>query len=277
MLTVDESSDSDLFWALRGMGPNFGAVTRLVFRTHPLGPVVVGRSDVALDRARDVLARIGRRPTSCRAPSGCSPGCSGWPAKRCSPWRGSGPTRPTRPVPHCARSGSLTTDDARGVRFTEVQAAQDHRFPHGRQYFLKPTQLAALGPEQVEALVAAAARFPGGDPQIEVLRLRGAITDVAQEATAYPRRDAAFGVNVCAAWEDPAESAAQAAWAREAHGEIARCGTGGAYLNFADAATDLRTVLGADVLDRLRRVKRRIDPDDVFRPATHITPDHHEQ
>jgi berberine-like enzyme len=95
---------------------------------------------------------------------------------------------------------------------------------------------------------------------------------VPQDATAFPGRAAGFAVNVTASWEDPAVTAPQIGWARTTHAAISGLGTGGAYLNFADRGLDLATVLGSRVHDRLRRVKRRLDPDDVFRPAQHITP-----
>jgi hypothetical protein len=95
---------------------------------------------------------------------------------------------------------------------------------------------------------------------------------VPQEATSFLRRAAAFGVNVVAGWDDTTADDAQIGWARSAHATIAGLGTGGAYLNFADREVDLAAVLGPEAHERLRRVKRRHDPDDVIRPAIHITP-----
>ncbi len=48
--------DPDLFWAVRGAGANFGVVTRLQFRLHPLGDVLAG--DILLPATRDVLHRL---------------------------------------------------------------------------------------------------------------------------------------------------------------------------------------------------------------------------
>jgi FAD/FMN-containing dehydrogenase len=268
---VDAERDPDLFWAVRGLGANFGVATRLVFRTHPLGPVVAGRSEVGLSGAAAVLSRLGECAEHLPRDLGVLARLerrAGTPVLSIE-WVWSGD-----PAHAAAGTGplGLGSGSARTCRFTEIQAAQDHRFPHGRHYFLKPAQLAALGAAQADALVECAARFPEGDPQIEVLRLRGAVTDTPQEATSFPGRAAAFAVNVSACWDDPATSAAQSGWARDAHAAIAGLGTGGAYLNFADRELDLAAVLGPEVHNRLREVKRRHDPDDVFRPALHITP-----
>ncbi|MCI0585021.1 MAG: FAD-binding oxidoreductase [Chloroflexi bacterium] len=56
--------DPDLFWAVRGAGANFGVVTRLQFRLHPLGDVLAG--DILLPATRDVLRRL--VPTLLAAP-----------------------------------------------------------------------------------------------------------------------------------------------------------------------------------------------------------------
>ena len=48
--------EPDLFWAVRGAGANFGVVTRLQFRLHPLGNVLAG--DILLPATRDVLRRL---------------------------------------------------------------------------------------------------------------------------------------------------------------------------------------------------------------------------
>lgn len=269
--TVDAGTDPDLFWALRGLGANFGVATRFVFRTHPQGPVVAGRSEIPLDRAAEVLTRIG----ACAAELPRALGVLARLERPAAvPVLGVEWVWSADPADAAAaiRPLGLPAGTVRTRRFPAVQTTVDHRFPHGGRYYLKPAQLAELGPAQAEALVEGATRFPAGDPQLEVLRLGGAVADVPQEATAFPGRAAAFAVNVTARADDPALEAAQRRWARETHAVIAGLGTGGAYLNFADRELDLATVLGAPVHDRLRRVKHRLDPDDVFRPAQHITP-----
>lgn len=273
-LTVGPDAHPDLFWALRGAGANFGVATRFVFRTHPLADVVVGHRDLPLDAAPGALAHLGEVVESLPRELavlarlqrvGGAPTLTVewvWSGGLCGAERG---------VAALGVGGEAAASRVR--RFAAVQSQQDHRFPHGGLYYLKPAQLAGLGPGQVDALVDGASELPSGDPQIEVLRLRGAVEDVDQDLSAFPRRSTAFGVNVAACWTDAADSAEQIRWARRAHAAVDAAGTGGAYLNFVGTEVpDLEVVFGRAALDRLRRVKRDYDPDDVFRPAAHITP-----
>lgn len=53
--TVDARSDPDLFWAMRGAGSNFGAITSLTLRLHPVSRVVAGVKLYPAAKARDVF------------------------------------------------------------------------------------------------------------------------------------------------------------------------------------------------------------------------------
>jgi FAD/FMN-containing dehydrogenase len=273
-LTVGPDAHPELFWALRGAGANFGVVTRFIFRARPLAEVVVGHRNFPLHAAAGALAQLGDavgglpRELAVLARLQRVGGAPGLTVEWV--WTG-GVAGAESGVGALGIGGEGEVSRVR--RFAEVQSRQDHRFPHGGLYYLKPTHLAGLGQSQIEALIYGAADLPAGDPQIEVLRLGGAVADVDQDASAFPRRSAAFGVNVAACWTDPADTEAQFRWARRAHAVVEAEGTGGAYLNFVGTEVpDLEVVFGRTALDRLRRVKREYDPDDVFQPAAHITP-----
>jgi FAD/FMN-containing dehydrogenase len=272
-LTVGPDCHPDLFWALRGAGANFGVATRLVFRARPLGEVVVGQRDVPLAAAPGVLAHLGYVVGSLPrelAVMARLQRVDGAPALTVA-WVWSGGLEAAERG--LAALGLRAEAAGQVRRYPEVQCRQDHRVPHGGLYYTKPAQLAGLGPAQVDALIAGAAELPAGDPQIEVLRLGGAVADLDRDSSAFPGRDAVFGVNVAASWTDPANTKEQIRWARWAHTTIDAESTGGAYLNFAGTdRPDLELIFGRPTLYRLRQVKRDYDPDDVFRPAAHITP-----
>jgi hypothetical protein len=259
---------------LRTVDVDAETATRFVFRARPLGKVVVGHRDVPLDAAAGVLAHLGyvveNLPRELAVMARLQR-VGGAPALTVE-WVWSGGLET---ADRGVAALGLRADAAAGQvrRFTEVQSRQDHRVPHGALYFTKPAHLAVLGPGQIDALISGAAELPAGDPQIEVLRLGGAVADIDRDTSAFPGRGAAFGVNVAASWTDPADTEEQIRWARWAHATIDAESTGGAYLNFAGTdGPDLELIFGRPTLDRLRQVKRDYDADDLFRPAAHITP-----
>lgn len=292
-LEVDHERHPDLFWALRGGGGSFATVLSFRYRTAPIGPITFGVRVIAADQAREALLEFGRlapdlprelqvmvklqRPGH---PGGVVADdlgpAAGAPADRpvvSFEWMWSGDPAGLADAAALLHLGGAGVARTSRTTFAAVQSQQDHRYPHGWRYYLKPGHLALLGPAQVDAVLAAADTMPAGDVQIEMLTLGGAITDVAEDATAYPRRSAGIAFNVTGGWPDARADAEYIGWARQTHAALSGVGTAGAYLNFLGAeAPDLTAVFGAPKLDRLRAVKREYDPADLYRPAVHIAP-----
>ena len=292
-LDVDEERHPDLFWALRGGGGSFATVLEFRYRAAPIPPITFGVRVVELDQAREALLEFGellaQLPRELQVMVKLQKlGNPGGPQASDLGLRDDG-DRSTAVVTFewlfSGDSGGLAAAERtmvlgdRGVSrihrktFAQVQSQQDHRYPHGWRYFLKPGHLNALGQAQVDAVLDAAQTMPSGDVQIEMLMLGGAITDVDEDATAYPRRSARIAFNVTAGWPDSDQDDEYIGWARQVHATLSKVGPAGAYINFLGAdAPDLAAVFGAEKLERLRSVKREYDPDDLYRPAVHIAP-----
>lgn len=292
-LEVDHEQHPDLFWALRGGGGSFATVLEFRYRTAPIGPITFGVRVVEVERAQQALLEFGRLardlPRELQVmvklqkvghPGGVGAADLGLPvgATPSAPvvtfeWLWSGDRAGLADAERIMALGGQGVSWTSPKTFAEVQSQQDHRYPHGWRYYLKPGHLDVLGPAQVDAVLAAADAMPDGDVQIEMLTLGGAITDVDEDATAYPRRSAGIAFNVTGGWPDARADAEYIGWARQTHAALSGVGTAGAYLNFLGAeAPDLTAVFGAPKLDRLRAVKREYDPSDLYRPAVHIAP-----
>jgi FAD/FMN-containing dehydrogenase len=103
----------------------------------------------------------------------------------------------------------------------------------------------------------------------------GAASRVDPDATAYSQRDARFNVSALSIWEDPAERDLHVSWARRFTDGIRPFSKGGVYVNYLgdDAArTDVMAAYGPEKYARLAAIKRRYDPDNLFRFNQNIPP-----
>jgi FAD/FMN-containing dehydrogenase len=114
------------------------------------------------------------------------------------------------------------------------------------------------------------------DAVMRVTQLRvlgGAISRVPNDATAYPHRDQKIMVNVAAFYTSPEDKLVRDAWVDDYARRLGDEGTA-AYVNFISEGLDdvLAAAYPGPTLDRLREVKRRYDPDNLFRHNHNITP-----
>src|SRR5439155_15087276 len=102
----------------------------------------------------------------------------------------------------------------------------------------------------------------------------GAVARVGEDDTAFGNRRAAYAYNVNTMWFDPSEDAQQEASNREFATALAPFATGGVYVNFLgnEGEARVRAAYGDAKYDRLARLKRRYDPDNLFRLNQNIAP-----
>jgi FAD/FMN-containing dehydrogenase len=149
----------------------------------------------------------------------------------------------------------------------------DDIFAHGQRTYIKAGCVPDLTDAVIDALIAHGSRVGSPASQIEVVSMGGAVSRVAPEATAFPHRDAAWLLNIPAIWETAAEDEAEIGWARSAFAALEPHMTGGKYVNFMDKDEDASVPAAyGGILQRLQAVKRRYDPENVFRLNQNIAP-----
>jgi len=289
--SASASSNPDLYWALRGGGGNFGVVTSLTFRIHPLGPTVAfaGAFYPAAD-APSVLR--GFRDWAATAPEEITAlwGCTTLPAHPALPPElhdtpfvvvggvfcggvdeGMAALQPLREL------GTPLVDISQPMPFMVVQSAFDPFF--GRQAlrsYWKSTYLAELSDQAVDLVAGKAQSRPSDRTFVVVFLMGGAINRVPAGETAYSERSAPWMVSIDGNWTDAAQDGAVIGWVREAWSEVAALGTGSVYLNFtslADEATDTPVDRGyGDNLRRLAEIKATYDPGNLFRLNNNVAP-----
>lgn len=292
MITASESKNSDLFWAVRGGGGNFGVVTQFTFQAHPVGPDVYfaavfhaggdGETQEALRLYRDFSQRAPDEISSI-AVCGIFPPVELFPvelhkrpfvlfvALHCgAPDIGERDTAPLRTF----REPLL---DFSGVMpYAEVQTFFDEDYPAGEmRYYWKSLNLTQLGDEAIERLTVHALNQPSVHSTTDLWHVGGAVSRVSEGAMAFSGRHASFLLNPEANWEHAKEDAANLAWVRDFLADMEPFSDGSRYLNFAgfqeEGDTMMRRTFAAKY-ERLAALKKKYDPTNVFARNQNIRP-----
>jgi FAD/FMN-containing dehydrogenase len=284
---VSATAEPDLFWALRGGGGNFGVVTSFDFRHHPVGPeVYAGLVVYPFAQARQVLRAW--RDFNAGAPDELSV----WAVLRKAPPL---PFLPAEvhgkevivfPLVHCGTVEAGARDAAPVLTFgTPVgsalgptpyagfQTAFDPLLAPGGRNYWKSNNFSTLTDAALDLVIGATESLPGPECEIFLAQLGGAMARVAPTATAFVGRDASYIMNVHGRWSDPADDARVRAWARRTFEDATPHATGSGYVNFLteDEGERVAASYGANH-SRLQALKRRFDPENLFRMNLNIVP-----
>ncbi|SIO03799.1 FAD-binding oxidoreductase [Agromyces cerinus] len=275
VLTVNETSHPEFFWALRGGGGNFGVVTRFVFQAVPADGLVAAH--VGFDRS-DVPALLRAWRDVMRA----SPDELNSSLMLVPPF---GPEMPGGPQLGAALQGSEARLRELLAPLLELPSVTEAKIgpstygelledaPPGRPPFRFVGGNGFVPELSDAALDAVAAAYDREVPTMVLLRaLGGAFSRVAPDATAIAFRDAEalLIVNAVVAADAPPELIT----AVEAGSDAALAFTSGVYGNFSAEYGDGVTaaMYPPATLERLRRIKAQVDPGNVFRRNHNIAP-----
>jgi FAD/FMN-containing dehydrogenase len=284
LLSTDAETHPDLFWAIRGGGGNFGVATRLKFRLHPLDGIVGGM--LLLPATAQVIA--GFMAAAEAAPEELSGIANVMPA-------------PPMPFVPADQHGQLVIM-AMLCHAGDVEAGQRALAPFRALAepiadMLQPVPYAGMFPpeeaeEEFHPTAVAHTMFmdtvdhqmaetimeqlQASDAPVRVVQLRalgGAMTRVPTEATAFAHRHSRIMANVAAFYDGPADRERRQAWVDGVAAALQQSDDG-AYVNFLgdEGPERVRRAYPGSTWDRLVEVKRRYDPDNLFRLNQNIPP-----
>jgi hypothetical protein len=285
LVHASEEENPDLFWGMRGAGPNFGVVTSFEFRLHPIGPQVVqGWAAHPIDRAHELAALFSEFSRS--APDEVFSSFALAVAGADDPW----PDLVGQPVvvlggAHCGpveaaerelrplRDGRPLHDTIETKTYLAMQGAGDETFAWGKRFYMKGGFLDDLSDGFLDVAVDHMSRAPG-EVNVGLWAQGGAIARVPEDATAFTGRSAAFWLGVESTWEDPSRDDEFVAWSREAWEALRPFTIAGTYVNdLVEASEELaRAAYGDAKYERLVELKRAYDPDNVFRLNQNVKP-----
>jgi FAD/FMN-containing dehydrogenase len=289
-LRAASDENTELFWALRGGGGNFGVVTSLELRLHEVGPQVLsGQIIYPFDNAGELLRFF--RDFMAEAPEEfqCYPFCFLVPPIELFPEETHGKPVLDFVVFHqdpeavdfvqhdfvepLRELGEPIMEEARLGRYVDSQTGFDANMPKGQRYVSKAHDLNGLSDGAIDTMVEFVPRMVGPLSAAYFDPLGGAVGRVDPSATPYAGRNTNFGFHLIAGWMDPAEDESVLAWASEFHTAMAAHATGGVYVNLLADDEDYRipSAYGANY-GRLVEMKRQWDPSNLFSSNYNIPP-----
>ena len=261
--------ETDLWWALRGGGGNFGVVTSARFRLHPLGLVIGGIVMYPAEQAPQVLRGyqeiIAAAPDELTVMAGFLTGPGGLPIVFVAPtWSGDLDTGQVAVDP-LTKLGTPVMSALQPMPYPELLHMFDAGSAPGNGNALNTRWLPALTEDAITALTEAALTRTSPRSLLMVHHFHGAATRVSSDATAFAVRRPHLLTEIIAVWAPGEEADQHRAWIADVSASLAPGALPGGYPNILDPANIERTRLGfGGNLERLLAVKRRYDPDHVF-------------
>jgi|RhiMetdeSRZDD1v2_1073273.scaffolds.fasta_scaffold205700_2 FAD/FMN-containing dehydrogenase len=273
----------DLFWAVRGGGGNFGIATWLEYELYPVGPTVTGGLVAhPFSAARDVL-RFYREftaslPDELTAFAGVlhAPDGSGTKLAAIVVCHAGSLEDGAKAVAPVKRFGSPVMDVIGPMPYTAVNMLFDAGFPRGALNYWKSNFLAGLEDKVIDTMIERFATAPSPMSALLLEHFHGAATRVKPTETAFPHRSVGYNFLTVSEWLDAGANAANIKWARETYAAMAPHFASGRYVNYlnADEMAEGGAVTAAfgPNWNRLREVKQRYDPENVFHLNQNIKP-----
>ena len=285
---VSESENSDLFWAIRGGGGNFGVVTQFEFALHPVGPIVqVGLLFWDLKRGGDVL-RLARElgaslPTELNVVIAClnaPPAPFVPPEHQLKPGYAiivvgfGAPEEHEEVVKQIREALPPLWDFVTPMPYLALNQVLDEDNRWGQYDYDKGGQIAEITDEVIEAVTR---QFPHKQSPGSVVlfyRVDGAYSRVADDATAFSGERSpgwyVFNIALCSTADI---LAAEREWVRELHSSLAPHMVTRTYVNaFDEDDTDVAAAYGTEKYTRLAHIKGSYDPNNVFHRNANIKP-----
>jgi FAD/FMN-containing dehydrogenase len=281
VVRASEESEADLFWAIRGGESNFGIATRLQLRLHEISEIVGGmlilpaspevitgflEAAEAAPEELSTIANVMLAPPMPFVPEEAhgKPVVMGLFAYAGPLDQGESVIAPFRAL------AEPLADMVRTMRYPELYEGPEPeaRYAAGTNFFAD-----SLGSGEAEAILE---QLPQSTAMMKAVQLRvlgGALARVPNDASAFAHRDRGMLVNITAMYADEGEKETHEAWVAGLADSLGKDGAGGyvGFLGEEDEQT-LRAAYPGGTWDRLRELKCRYDPDNLFRLNHNIPP-----
>ncbi|HEY6151029.1 MAG TPA: FAD-binding oxidoreductase [Gaiellaceae bacterium] len=286
VVNANENENDDLYWALRGGGGNFGVVTQLTLRLHPVSMVVAGPMFWSIDKSADVLKWW--REFILDAPEDLNgffafatvPPAPPFPEELHLQkvagivWNWTGPEEGAADALAEARSQpGIVLDGIQPMPFPALNSAFDEVYPPGDQWFWRADFVESIPDEAVEKHAEFGEKMPTWKCTMHMYPIDGAAHRIGPTETAWGYRNANWGAVYAGVDPDRANVDAISAWSKEYYEALHPSSAGGAYVNMMmEEGQDRVEAAYGENYARLAQIKAKYDPDNLFHVNQNIRP-----
>jgi FAD/FMN-containing dehydrogenase len=286
-VVASAEENTDLFWALRGGGGNFGVVTSFLFQAHPVDRVCAGPMLWDLNHAADIMTWY--REFIVQAPEQINgffafltvPPAPPFPKKlhfkkMCGlVWCFNGPLNQANDILEPLRSFRHPAFEFFApMPYPRLQGMFDGLYTPGLQWYWKADFMKELGDDAIALHIKHGSDLPTLHSTMHLYPVNGAAHKAEKDDTPWRFRDAVWSEVIVGVDPDPANKDRIAAWAKNYWEALRPYGAGGAYVNFMmddEGENRIRATYG-DNYERLALIKAKYDPENFFRINQNIRP-----
>lgn len=279
LIRTSAHEHADLFWALKGGGGNFGVVTSITYRMHPVTSVISGMILHPIGRAREAL-RFYRDFVQSGLPdelivyAAAITTPDGTPVIAFIPaYCGDNPDEGERILRPLREFGPPVVDLVSCMPYVAMQQMIDAAAPFGLRTYWKSGFLRELPDKAIDTFAHFAQSCTSPRTFAILEHAHGAVTRVPPEATAFAMRSEGFDLVLISLWTEAAEDTRHIEWTRAFHTAMQPWSAGSVYVNALDQDDSSRIfeAFGRNYA-RLSEVKAKYDPDNRFRRNHNIAP-----
>jgi FAD/FMN-containing dehydrogenase len=278
LLTASTAENADLFWGVRGGGGNFGVVTALEYRLHPVSQMLGGLLIYPMAGAKDLFRfyrdYVSTAPDELGSLINLATLPDGTPAAVILIAYGGAIAEGERLLRPLRAFGPPLADQVGPLPYIALQSIVENFNPPGLRNYWKSNYLRDLSDAAIDVLVDHYATVPAPYTHLVIEHLGGAVSRVGPDETAVDHREARYNFLIVGTWADAAEDAKVIGWVRELWGALQPFSSGGLYVNYeADQDIDrVKAAYGPAKYAKLVALKDKYDPTNLFRLNQNIKP-----
>ena len=278
-VTASDTENPGLFWAVRGGGGNFGIVTSFEFQLHPIPEQITAGQIVYSYKDADRVLRFYRRFMEDASDEiTCYAFFLNVPPVDAFPQETHGKTALSLVLMHSGNTESAMKElkpllelgnpilkAIQPMLYTEAQQMFDRDMAKGNRWYSKAHYLDALTDDAIDTILKFTSKIPGPFSVAYLDPMGGAINRHTPTETAFPHRNAKYGIHILPGWIDQNSDPKNMEWAQKFFHAMEPHSNGGVYVNLLghDEDNRVKSAYGFN-FNRLRQIKKKWDPNNIF-------------